>query len=91
MTQYEMVEKLSEKCNVTLEKARDALEVSDWNMLTATHLLEQEKFSRMQALNEVSSTGAAAAVQFAPDEGEEEAPGAQAQRSRASKGALHSA
>ena len=79
MTQYEMTEKLAEKCDVTLEEAKTALENGDWNMLTATHLLEQEKFSRMQALNEAASTGAATAVQFAPDEGTWEAPEAQAQ------------
>ena len=39
MTQYEMTENLSEKCDVTLEEAKTALEASDWNTLTATHLL----------------------------------------------------
>lgn len=68
MTQYEMVEKLSEKCNVTLEKARDTLEVSDWNMLTATHLLEQEQFRKMQELNEVASDCGGMAVQYATEE-----------------------
>ena len=69
MTQYEMTEQLSEKLHVTLEDAKTALENGDWNMLTATHLLEQEKFRRMQELNEAASTAEAAAVQFAPDEG----------------------
>ncbi len=67
MTQYEMVEKLSEKCNVTLEKARDTLEVSDWNMLTATHLLEQEQFRKMQELSAVASDCEGMAVQYAPE------------------------
>ncbi len=42
MTQYEMTEKLSEKMNVTLEEAKAALEASEWNMLDAALLLEQE-------------------------------------------------
>ena len=42
MTQYEMVEKLSEKMNVTLEEAKAALEVADWNMLDAALVLEKE-------------------------------------------------
>lgn len=71
MTQYEMTEKLAEKCNVTLEEAKTALEVSDWNMLTATHLLETENFRRMQELNEVAS-GCDAAVAQAVEEAEEE-------------------
>ena len=66
MTQYEMTEKLSAKCNVSLAEARAALEEADWNTLTATHLLEQERFRRMQALNEAA--GAAVAVQEAPEE-----------------------
>ena len=68
MTQYEMTEKLSDKCNVTLAEARDALETGEWNMLTATHLLDQEKFRRMQALDEVASSCEAMAAQVAPDE-----------------------
>ena len=55
MTQYEMTDHLSEKCNVTLEEAKAALEAGDWNMLTATQLLDQEKFRRMQELDEVAS------------------------------------
>ena len=68
MTQFEMTEKLSEKCDVTLEEARDALERGEWNVLTATHLLEQETFRRKQALSEVASACEAVAVQYAPDE-----------------------
>lgn len=67
MTQYEMTEKISEKFNVTLEEAKAALEASDWNMLTATHLMDQESFNRKQALYEAASTGEAAAVQVAPE------------------------
>ena len=66
MTQYEMTEKLSEKCNVSLAEAKAALEQGDWNTLTATHLLEQERFRRMQELNEAA--GAAVAVQEAPED-----------------------
>ena len=43
MTQYEMTEKLSEKMHVTMEQAKAALEASDWNMLDAALLLEQEQ------------------------------------------------
>ncbi|MBQ8109786.1 MAG: DUF4342 domain-containing protein [Clostridia bacterium] len=68
MTQFEMTEKLSEKCNVTLEEAKTALETAGWNTLTATHLLEQERFRRMQALNEALAESEATAVQFAPEE-----------------------
>jgi len=64
MTQYEMTERLSEKMNITLEEAKAALESSDWNLLTATHQLEQERFRRMQELNEVAS---ACAAQAAPE------------------------
>ena len=67
MTQYEMTENLSEKCDVTLEEAKTALEASDWNTLTATHLLEKEKFRRMQELHEFAESGTATAVQAAPE------------------------
>ena len=42
MTQYEMVEKLSEKMHVTLEEAKAALEACDWEMLDAALMLEKE-------------------------------------------------
>ena len=67
MTQYEMTENLSRKANVTLEEAKAALENGDWNMLTATHLLEQEKFRKMQELEAVAAGGEAMAVQIAPE------------------------
>lgn len=51
--QFEMTERLSRKMHITLEAAKAALEASDWNMFTATHLLEQEAFRRRQELNEV--------------------------------------
>ena len=42
MTNYEMVEKLSEKMGVTMDEAKTALEASDWDMLDAALLLEKE-------------------------------------------------
>ena len=68
MTQYEMTEKLAEKVNVSMEEARTALEASGWNILTATHRLEQENFRRMRELDEVASDCAAMAAQEAEDE-----------------------
>ena len=68
MTQYEMTEQLAVKCGVSVEEAMTALEASGWNTLTATHLLEQEKFRRMQELNAFAEGGTAAAVQTAPEE-----------------------
>jgi len=49
MTQYEMVEKLAEKMNVTLEEAKVALEAAEWNMLDAALVLEKEHGSTAQA------------------------------------------
>ena len=46
MTQYEMVEKLAEKMNVTLEEAKVALETAEWNMLDAALVLEKEHGAR---------------------------------------------
>ena len=60
MTEYEMTEQLAAKMHITLEEAKAALEASEWNPLTATHLLEQERFNRMQALNEVADQSAGA-------------------------------
>lgn len=42
MTNFEMVEKLREKANVSYEEARAALEASNWDLLDAVLLLEQE-------------------------------------------------
>lgn len=42
MTEYEKVEKLREKTNVTYEEARTALEAADWDLLEALVLLEKE-------------------------------------------------
>ncbi len=72
MTHNEMIENLSKKCNVTLEEAKVALEAGDWNVLTAGHLLEEEKLRRKQELDEVASA-CATAVQEAPEEAAEEA------------------
>ena len=56
MTEYEMTEQLAAKMNISLEEAKAALEAGNWNTLTATHLLEQEKFRRMQELNAVAAS-----------------------------------
>lgn len=42
MTQYEMVEKLREKANVSYEEAKAALEASNWDLLDAMVLLEKQ-------------------------------------------------
>lgn len=42
MTQFEMVEKLCEKANVTYEEAKSALEAANWDLLDAVVFLEQE-------------------------------------------------
>ncbi len=49
MTQYEMTEKLSEKMGVTMEEAKAALEASDWEMLDAALMLEQQKGAKQEA------------------------------------------
>ena len=48
MTQYEMTEKLSEKMGVSMEEAKAALEASDWDMLDAALLLEQEHGAKQE-------------------------------------------
>lgn len=58
-TQYEMTEQLAGKMHITLAEARAALEAADWNMLTATHMLEQEEFLRKQALYAAAESCAA--------------------------------
>ena len=42
MTHYEMAEKLSEKMGVSLEKATEALQACDWELLDAALMLEKE-------------------------------------------------
>ena len=42
MDHFEMVEKLRAKANVSYEEAKAALEASDWDMLDALVLLENE-------------------------------------------------
>ena len=49
MTHYEMAEKLSEKMGVTLEKATQALEACDWELLDAALMLEKEAGQNGQA------------------------------------------
>ena len=55
-TQSELVEQLANKCGVTLEEAKAALDANNWNMLTATYQLEQEAFKHKQELNNVLSS-----------------------------------
>ena len=43
MTHYEMAERLSEKMGVSLEKATEALEACDWELLDAALMLEKEQ------------------------------------------------
>ena len=54
MTQYEMVEKLAEKMNVTLEEAKVALEAAEWNMLDAALVLEKEHGTTAQTESDQS-------------------------------------
>ncbi len=42
MSEFEMVEKIREKANVSYAEAKQALEATDWNLLEAMVLLEQE-------------------------------------------------
>lgn len=42
MKSYEMVEKLSEKTGITLEKAKEVLERANWDILDAMIILEKE-------------------------------------------------
>lgn len=76
MTNYEMVEKLSEKMGVTLEEAKTALEASDWDMLDAALLLEKER----------GIEGEAYTTRQEPKSAPEEAP-----RHRGGRWALHRA
>ena len=48
MTHYEMAEKLSEKMGVSLEKATEALEACDWELLDAALMLEKEQGTQGQ-------------------------------------------
>lgn len=67
MTEYEMTEQLAAKMNISLEEAKAALEAGNWNTLTATHLLEQEKFRRMQELNAVAASAREISDDVEPD------------------------
>ena len=53
---FDLVEQLARKMSISLEAAKATLEAADWNMLTATHLLEQEEFCRKQQLNQVAES-----------------------------------
>lgn len=65
MTNFEMVEKLCEKANVTYEEAKAALEAADWDLLDAIVYLEQE--------GKVKKSSSHHSTQAEPAE-EEEAP-----------------
>ena len=53
---FDLVEQLARKMSISLEAAKAALEAADWNMLTATHMLEREEFCRKQQLKEVAES-----------------------------------
>ena len=63
MTQNEMISNLAEKCSVDSEEARTALEIGEWNMLTAAQLLESEKLRKAQEIEEVVSNCETATAQ----------------------------
>jgi hypothetical protein len=59
MDHYEMVEKLREKANVSYEEAKAALEATDWNLLDALVLLEnQGKVTGSQAYSTKTESSA---------------------------------
>jgi len=66
MTEYEKVEKLREKADVTYEEARAALEAADWDLLEAIVLLEKE--------GKVRSDSAAHSTKRETEEPAEETP-----------------
>lgn len=59
MDKIEMIEKLCEKANVTMEEARDALECSDWDLLDAMILLEKSGKTLNHAARASSGQGRA--------------------------------
>ena len=66
--QNEAVEQLSAKMHVTMDEAKVALNAANWNMLTATHLLEQEAFRRKQEMSEIINFSERAAATDAVDD-----------------------
>lgn len=85
MMNNEMIKNLAEKCNVTLEEAKTALEVGEWNMLTAAQLLEDEKLRRAQEIDEVASGCGTATAQAVADETAESAQAAEAEKIEATE------
>ncbi len=77
MTQNEMVRNLAEKCDVNREEARAALEIGEWNMLTAAQQLECDKLRKAQAVEEAVSSCEAATAQATASEAVEGAQTAQ--------------
>ena len=57
MKSYEMVETLSEKTKVSLSKAKEALEKSNWDMLDAAIYIEKQKAENKASLNQSTSNG----------------------------------
>lgn len=87
--QYELTEALSAKMHVPLEEAKAALEEADWNMLTATLLLEQQAFKRKQALSEaVAAAEEAGPAADAATDGRNAADSQSAKNARGSDGLL---
>ena len=68
MTQNEMIRNLAEKCSVDSEEARTALEIGEWNMLTAAQLLESEKLRKAQEIEAVVSACETATAQATAEE-----------------------
>ena len=68
MTQNEMISNLAEKCSVDSEEARTALEIGEWNMLTAAQLLESEKLRKAQEIEAVVSACETATAQATAEE-----------------------
>ncbi len=57
MKSYEMVETLSEKTNVSLAEAKDALEKSNWDMLDAAIYIEKNKANRNSSGPQMPNNG----------------------------------
>ncbi len=55
MDKFELIEKLSEKANVSYEEAKQALEECDWDILDALLLLEKAKANAEEATDEEAS------------------------------------
>ena len=56
MDKFEMIQKLSEKANVSYDEAKDALEACDWDILDAMMLLENQGKAKEEQPSEEYST-----------------------------------